>query len=61
MPSEPASPCVNICRMENDICQGCGRRIEEIAAWPTASATARRIIIAAAKVRLGSTRAARDA
>lgn len=47
--------------MEEGICQGCGRRIEEIAAWPRANATAKRVIIAAAKARLRSTRAPRDA
>ncbi|MFP4138088.1 MAG: DUF1289 domain-containing protein [Halomonas sp.] len=31
----PASPCVRICRMAPDggLCEGCGRTLDEIAAW----------------------------
>ena len=31
------SPCVNICKIENDICIGCGRTLEEIANWTAMS------------------------
>ncbi|WP_300454826.1 DUF1289 domain-containing protein [Accumulibacter sp.] len=34
-----ASPCINICRMDDDtgFCRGCFRTIEEIAAWSGSS------------------------
>ncbi|TPE59248.1 DUF1289 domain-containing protein [Sandaracinobacter neustonicus] len=34
--SAVASPCRNICRLKRGLCTGCGRTMEEIAAWPTA-------------------------
>ena len=27
------SPCINVCMIENDVCIGCGRTLEEIAHW----------------------------
>jgi predicted Fe-S protein YdhL (DUF1289 family) len=32
---EPASPCINVCRMDerSGLCEGCLRTIEEIASW----------------------------
>jgi predicted Fe-S protein YdhL (DUF1289 family) len=38
-PADPlASPCVrNCCLDESDVCMGCGRALEEIIAWNTAS------------------------
>ena len=27
------SPCNNVCKIENDVCIGCGRTLEEIAHW----------------------------
>ena len=27
------SPCINVCKIENDLCIGCGRTLEEIAHW----------------------------
>ncbi len=27
------SPCVSICKVEKDICIGCGRTLKEIASW----------------------------
>ena len=30
---ELASPCVNICKVEDKVCIGCGRTLEEIANW----------------------------
>ncbi len=31
----PASPCINVCRMHPGagLCEGCGRTLDEIAAW----------------------------
>jgi hypothetical protein len=28
-----ASPCINVCRMEGDVCMGCLRTLDEIARW----------------------------
>ena len=38
-PSDPlASPCVRNCCLDDDnICMGCGRSLDEIVAWGTAS------------------------
>ena len=30
---ELASPCVNICKVKDNVCIGCGRTLEEIANW----------------------------
>ena len=27
------SPCINVCKIENDVCIGCGRTLEELAHW----------------------------
>lgn len=27
------SPCISICRMENEVCVGCGRTLEEVVEW----------------------------
>jgi uncharacterized protein len=27
------SPCVKICRLESNVCVGCGRTVDEIARW----------------------------
>ena len=43
----PASPCVNICRMEDGLCLGCWRRIDEIAAWGNATASEKKCILRA--------------
>ena len=38
-PSRPASPCVNICTLdEQDVCTGCLRTLDEIGAWGMLSA-----------------------
>jgi len=33
MSNEILSPCVSICTMEDDVCIGCFRTLEEIAKW----------------------------
>ena len=45
-PARPASPCVNICRMDaaTGWCEGCRRTIDEIAAWSRLSADAREAV-----------------
>ena len=27
------SPCISICRMENEVCVGCGRTVDDIVNW----------------------------
>ena len=29
------SPCVSICKVEDNLCIGCGRTLDEIASWTT--------------------------
>jgi predicted Fe-S protein YdhL (DUF1289 family) len=51
--AQPASPCVGVCRLDaHSVCVGCGRRIEEIAAWGHADRESRLRIIEAACRRL---------
>lgn len=38
------SPCRNICQVKRGLCVGCGRTLDEIAAWPTAPDQLRREI-----------------
>lgn len=40
------SPCVNICRMQDGICEGCGRTLGEIAEWSSTTDDRRRAILA---------------
>jgi uncharacterized protein len=41
------SPCINVCQLDASgrICVGCGRTIEEIAAWSTLDEVERRAIL----------------
>jgi hypothetical protein len=39
VPAFPPSPCIDICKLnENDVCLGCKRTIAEIARWPAMTA-----------------------
>jgi predicted Fe-S protein YdhL (DUF1289 family) len=40
------SPCIDVCRIDadNGLCQGCWRTLDEIAAWSTLEAPARRAV-----------------
>lgn len=49
--SSVPSPCRNICVVKRGICTGCGRTLDEIAAWPTAGNAERRAIVLRAEVR----------
>jgi len=50
------SPCINVCTMQNGVCSGCLRTLDEIARWSNAAESdKRRILIAVAQ-----RRAARD-
>jgi predicted Fe-S protein YdhL (DUF1289 family) len=51
-PATVASPCNDICRLDaQQVCVGCGRTLQEIADWGSASAERRRQIVAAAQLR----------
>jgi predicted Fe-S protein YdhL (DUF1289 family) len=30
---EVESPCIGVCRLDNDVCRGCSRTTEEILEW----------------------------
>lgn len=52
MASDPKSPCVSICALdEDDICQGCYRSAEEITDWFMASDEDKRAILERAEQR----------
>ena len=46
---ELESPCINVCKIENDVCIGCGRTLEEIAHWTSMSNEERRISMVQSK------------
>lgn len=48
MSGEPASPCTGTCTLDplTRLCRGCARTIEEIMAWPTATAAEKLAILA---------------
>jgi len=31
--SKLESPCISVCRYENEVCVGCGRTVEEVVEW----------------------------
>lgn len=41
---ELASPCVNICKVEDEVCIGCGRTLEEIENWTSMTNEERKYI-----------------
>lgn len=41
------SPCINVCKMEDGLCAGCFRTLDEIARWAGASDADKRLILAA--------------
>ena len=45
MPEAVASPCINVCRMENGLCAGCHRTIDEIARWANIGDEGKRLIL----------------
>lgn len=58
--AETASPCNQICTLDAaNVCIGCGRRAQEIAAWPQASEAERRRIVERARERLAALAAAK--
>jgi uncharacterized protein len=51
--TDVASPCVDICRIDetDGLCVGCGRTLDEIAAWRSLDAPARRAVLDAVALR----------
>ena len=47
MPEAVASPCINVCTMEDGLCAGCFRTIDEIARWANSGDADKRLILAA--------------
>ncbi len=47
-PRPIASPCVRVCRIspETQVCEGCGRRLKEIAGWARMAEAERTAIMA---------------
>jgi predicted Fe-S protein YdhL (DUF1289 family) len=57
-----ASPCVRNCCLDDDnVCMGCGRSLEEIVSWGTASDADKRAILARSRARREARRKARNA
>jgi len=50
---EPASPCVDVCVLDEgaEFCLGCRRSLEEITAWPTLTADEKRAVLQALRDR----------
>ena len=55
-PQDPlASPCVrNCCLDEDNVCMGCGRALQEIVQWGTASDADKAAILARSRERLNA-------
>ena len=49
--SQVASPCVNICKLVNNICKGCSRTIEEISNWTRYSDSEKKLVLELIKIR----------
>ena len=48
-----ASPCIRVCRLDRrNVCEGCGRTLDEIADWSTSGEQRRREVVIAARARL---------
>ena len=54
------SPCVKLCVLDaGGICEGCGRTLDEIAAWPGADEAMRQAVVLRAAARLRQKRMSR--
>ena len=49
--SQVASPCINICKLENNICQGCFRTLEKISHWTRYNDSEKRLVLELTKIR----------
>lgn len=47
-PAEAHSPCINVCRLDNDgvLCLGCYRSVDEIANWSVYTPTQKQAVLA---------------
>lgn len=45
------SPCINVCRMEGNICVGCLRTLDEIAGWSRMSDREKQSVLACVEQR----------
>lgn len=52
MGDKAKNPCVSICRVEDDICIGCGRSRDEMKAWKGMKNKERRAVNEMAAIRL---------
>jgi len=43
-PRRPESPCIQVCRLEGDICLGCHRSLDEIGRWSRMDAAQREVV-----------------
>jgi predicted Fe-S protein YdhL (DUF1289 family) len=52
-PAQVASPCISLCVMDaaGELCIGCFRTLDEIAAWSVLDASAKRAVLAALPAR----------
>ncbi len=48
-----ASPCIDVCRMDGQLCIGCYRSLDEIARWSNADDDEKRLILGAVAHRRG--------
>ena len=51
---DPPSPCVNVCKLENDICIGCGRTKGNITHWTQYNPRQKLLAIEASRKRLSN-------
>jgi len=53
-----SSPCIGICRIDDfsGMCEGCGRTMEEISGWPSASETEQQTTLATVAERIADGR-----
>ncbi|MFK7913043.1 MAG: DUF1289 domain-containing protein [Pseudomonadales bacterium] len=56
----PASPCVRNCCLNDDVCMGCHRHIDEIMAWGRADGPTREQILQRAAERAAQAKAQSD-
>lgn len=51
-PVPASSPCIDICELQGEVCRGCGRSLDEIAAWGMLSEAQRRKIMSELPARI---------
>ncbi len=51
MTTEVASPCINICKLEKEVCIGCFRTLDEIASWTTYTDVEKKMVIELSNIR----------